>query len=108
MLLDSPKIEVKTPIASSYIHFPLSADIEFKTPRGRSLYRDWQVKDSIIYAGCSNNIPKDCNFGNTHALLRGAFKVSYIDKERMELICTSNYVPGSQTIEKVQLLKKYQ
>lgn len=103
---DFPKIELPSPIETSYVHFPSYGDIEFKTPRGRSLYRDWRLTDSIIYAGCSNNIPKDCNFGNTHALLRGAFKVSYIDSIQLQLICTSNFEPGSKTIEKVLLIRE--
>lgn len=103
---DFPKIELQSPIETSYINFPSYGDIEFKTPRGRSLYRDWRLKDSIIYAGCSNNIPKDCNFGNTHALLRGAFKVSYIDDTQLQLVCTSNFEPGSKTIEKVLLIRE--
>lgn len=106
ILKDFPKIELQSPIETSYIRFPSYGDIEFKTPRGRSLYRDWRLKDTIIYAGCSNNIPKDCNFGNTHALLRGAFKVSYIDSTQLKLICTSNFEPGSKTIEEVLLIRK--
>ncbi len=106
LLLDFPRIELQNPIENSYIHFSPYQDIEFKTPKGRSLYRSWKIKDSTIYSGCSNNIPKDCNFGNTHALLRGAFKITYISEQEIELICKSNFEPGSKTIEIVRLLKK--
>ena len=105
-LLNSPKIELREPIETSYINFSTYQDLEFKTPNGRSLYRSWKIKDSTIYAGCWNNIPKDCNFGNTHALLRGAFKITYMDEQEIELICKSNFEPGSKTIELVRLLKK--